>query len=302
MIKIGIADFDGHAGVFTHLLQNPDLPENERVPGALVVAGYADPRAAAFGAEGQQAAIANCQKMGVKMVDSMEDLLHFGIDAAMVLSVNGRYHLEKATYFLKAGIPTFIDKSFAGSTADARELVRLADETKTPLYSASSVRYAKNVKEDLDQPEKYGSILGLAACGPTIPLDGMHGLFFYGIHTIELIFTFMGRGIEWVSSTTQGDENIITAGWRDGRMATALLTGNHHGQGENGHSFIAWCEKDIAAHTAQPEGLGLMNSIVQFYTSGVSPVDPHQSLEVIALMDAAIASEARKGERVAVTL
>jgi predicted dehydrogenase len=301
MIKIGIADFDGHAGVFTHLLQNPDLAESERVPGARVIAGYADPRAASFGAENRQAAITNCQKMGVKMVDSVEDLLHSGIDAVMVLSVNGRFHLEKAAPFLKAGIPTYIDKSFAGSTTDARELVRLADETKTPLYSASSVRYAKNVKEILAQPEKYGSILGVAACGPTIPLDGMHGLFFYGIHTIELLFTFMGSGVEWVSSTTQGDENIITAGWRDGRMATALLAGSHHGQGENGHSFIAWCEKDTVVRTAQPDGLELVKNIIQFYTSGVSPVDPHQSLEGIALMDAAIASEARQGERVAVT-
>jgi predicted dehydrogenase len=302
MIKIGIADFDGHGGMFTHFIQNPDLAENERVSGAQVVAGYADPRAIAFGVEGMQSAVKGCEKMGVKMVDSMDDLIHSGIDAGMVLSVNGKYHLEKAAYFLKAGIPLFIDKSFAGSTADAREIVHLADETKTPLFSSSSIRNAKTVKEILTQPEKYGAVLGLTAYGPTFPLDGMHGFFFYGIHTIELLFAFMGSGVEWASCTNHGEETIMTAGWRDGRMVTALLTSGHVGPGENAHSFCAWCEKDTVIRTAQPDGFDLTRSIIQFYTTGVSPVDPHQSLECIALMDAAIASEAHNGERVSIAL
>ena len=166
---------------------------------------------------------------------------------------------------------------------------------------SSSVRCAKAVREVLEGREQFGAVLGMSACGPTIPLGGaypMHGLQFYGVHTIELVNQMMGGGVNWVSSVAEGERNILTLGWAGGRMASLLLGSAHHSPGENAHSFIAWCEKDIAVRYAQPDGLYLLRQIIQFFRDGKAPVSPDQSLEVIAIIEAAMASEARNGARI----
>ena len=75
--------------------------------------------------------------MGIKAVDNLDKLIA-QCDAFMLESVNGNTHLELAKKILPAKKPTFIDKPFANTVADAKEIARIAAQYGTPCWSSSA--------------------------------------------------------------------------------------------------------------------------------------------------------------------
>jgi len=63
----------------------------------------------------------------------------------MIESVDGRQHLEQVKQALASGKPLWIDKPLASSLEDAREILRLAKDAGVPWFSASALRYGKDV-------------------------------------------------------------------------------------------------------------------------------------------------------------
>ena len=68
-------------------------------------------------------------------------------DAILILSADGRVHLNQFKTICSYRKPVFIDKPFALSSADAGEIIRLAEEFQIPLMSASSLRHAEVLTE-----------------------------------------------------------------------------------------------------------------------------------------------------------
>src|SRR6188768_1216288 len=80
------------------------------------------------------------EKHGVEIVDSIDALLA-KVDVVLLESVDGRPHLAQVTPVFKAGKRVFIDKPLAASLEDARKIVELSKETRTPFFSSSSYRF-----------------------------------------------------------------------------------------------------------------------------------------------------------------
>ena len=111
-------------------------------------------------------------------------------------SREGEYHLEYATPGLKKGVATFVDKPFAYTLADAREIVRLAEANNTPVMSSSLLRqnpygeYFRNRFVEIG-PVGEGFVKGYG-------LSGLGGT----IHGLSLAQQIFGEGVEWVECTT----------------------------------------------------------------------------------------------------
>src|SRR5688500_17006947 len=84
------------------------------------------------------------QTDGVEIVDSIEALLQ-KVDVVLLTSVDGRPHLAQVTPVFQAGKRVFIDKPLAASLSDARAIVALSKQTRTPFFSASSVRFHQDI-------------------------------------------------------------------------------------------------------------------------------------------------------------
>ena len=135
------------------------------------------------------------KKFGVPLVDKPEDMIG-KVDGMLIEAVDGTVHLARAKPFLEKGIPCFVDKPFTCSTADAKKLIDLAATNKTLVFSSSSLRYAPEVVEYVADP-KHGKVVGCVAYGPASlsPLPERNaGLYHYGIHGIEVLYTIMGPG------------------------------------------------------------------------------------------------------------
>lgn len=291
MLALGMLDFDtSHAVEFTKRLAHKGVPKDQWVDGARIVVGcpgeseLAPQRIAGFEAE--------MKELGVPLVEKPTDMIG-KIDGVLIESLEGGVHLERARPFLEAGIPCFIDKPFACSVADAKKIVALAQENNTAVFSASSLRYAPDVVA-FNEDGKLGKILGVFSYGPATRADNKTdvprnpGLFHYGIHPLEALYTLMGPGCVWLSCKSEADVDVVTAKWNDGRVAT--LRGIRSGAAAYG--FTAFCEEGVE-HVAIDTTYvyrELLKQIVRFFVEKKSPLDVAVTVEMMAFMEAALSS------------
>jgi predicted dehydrogenase len=230
-------------------------------------------------------------KQGVRIVNSVEELLPL-VDAVLLESVDGRKHLEQARPAFAAGKPVFIDKPVAASLADTLEIYRLAEETKTPCFSSSSLRFAPETAE-LTAASK-GATQSCDAYGPCHHQVGHPDLFWYGIHTVEMLFTVMGSGCETVARTQTPDVEFVVGVWKDGRIGT--VRASYKGPARYGVTIFD--EKGPEAIAATPGERALTAQIAEFFRTGKSPVSAEETIEIVTFMEAADESKRQGGKPV----
>jgi hypothetical protein len=294
MIKLGILDFDtSHAVEFTKRLNNPEgTPKDQLVEGAQIVIGCAGE--SKLSPERIEGFTNQMKKYGVPLVDKPADMVG-KVDGMLIEAVDGTVHYERAKPFLEAGIPCFIDKPFTCSVADAKKIVELSEKRKAPVFSSSSLRYAPEVVEYVADP-KPGKLIGCIVYGPA-PLSPIPernaGLYHYGIHAAEMLYTLMGPGCNRVSNVSDKGVDVVTGHWKDGRVAT--LRGIR--EGASSYGFTAFSEKGIKAATVGTAVIyrELLKKVVEFFKSGKSPVEPATMIEIMAFIEAANKSSANHG-------
>ncbi|MGH9799595.1 MAG: Gfo/Idh/MocA family protein [Blastocatellia bacterium] len=291
-IKVGIIGTDtSHVPAFTKLLNDPKEPGY--ISGARVVAAFkgGSPDVESSHTRVEKFAAEIRDKYGVEIVGSIEELLT-KVDAVLLESVDGRPHLAQARPVLKAKKRVFIDKPFTASYADAREIVRLSRESGTPFFSSSSLRYANDIVA-LKNKAELGGIIGAMSFSPS-PTEAHHpDLFWYGIHGVETLFTLMGAGCESVTRTNSAGADVVTGKWKDGRIGT--FRGVRDGKQDYGAVAFGGKSNALTTPPMKVDYRNLLVEIVKFFQTGVAPIQPEETLEIMAFMEAADLSKARGG-------
>jgi predicted dehydrogenase len=194
---------------------------------------------------------------------------------------------------IQAKKPFFIDKPVASSFADTQLIYEEAEAAGVPIFSASSLRYMSNAQA-VRHNGKIGEVLGGDAFSPATIEAGHPDLFWYGIHGVEILFTVMGSGCESVSRVTTPDADVVIGKWQDGRIGT--FRGTRTGKHEYGGTAFGSEGNLVLGKYEGYEPLAV--KIAEFFKSGVSPVDPAETLEIYAFMEAADESKRRGGETV----
>ncbi|HEX2861839.1 MAG TPA: Gfo/Idh/MocA family oxidoreductase [Lacunisphaera sp.] len=287
-LRIGLIGLDtSHAVVFTRLLNDPKNPDH--VPGGRIVAAYkAGSPDIANSVSRIEGFVAELKKdPGIVFYDSIPELVR-NVDAVMIVSVDGRPHLEQAKQVFPSKKPLFVDKPAAGTLRDTIELFRLARESGTPCYSVSSLR--ANAKAALANA-KFGELRGAFTYGPA-ELEPHHpDLFWYGIHSVETLFTLMGPGCQTVVRTQTGNAEVATGVWADGRVGTMRGT-------RDARSIYGFTVFGSQAVVTPELGRGynlLLEEVIAFFKTGVPPVTAEETIEIFTFMEAADESKRRGG-------
>jgi hypothetical protein len=289
LIKIGMIGLDtSHVIAFTETINNPQAKGH--VAGAKVVAGFkggsSDIESSFSRVDGYTKTLQ--EKYGVTIYDSIDELCR-RVDAVMIEAVDGRPHLAQARQVIAAQKTLYIDKPMAGSLADVFEIFRLAEEASVPVFSSSSLRFAKST-----QTVRQGSIgrVHYARTSSPASLEPHHpDLFWYGVHGCEALFTVMGTGCESVRRGETADGKIEVIGkWQGDR--TGIF------QEGKGYSGIARGAQGEAAIGDFDGYQALVGEIVRFFQTKQVPVSPKETLELFAFMEAADESKRRGGEEV----
>ena len=285
-LRLGIIGCDtSHVTAFTETLSNPDAKGH--VAGGKVVAAYKGGSADIPSSISRVKGYANTlqEKYGVKMYDSIEELCK-NVDAVLLESVDGRPHLEQVKPVLQARKPVFIDKPMAASLPDVIEIFRLAREAKVPIFSSSSLRFARDTQAVHNG--SIGKVTYAETYGPC-ELEPHHpDLFWYGVHGVESLFTIMGTGCQTVQRQTTPDGKIEVVGtWSGGRKGVFREDKSFHG--------LAKSEKGETAAGSFDGYQPLLVAIMKFLETGVAPVKPEETIEIIAFMEAADESKKQGG-------
>lgn len=287
-IRVGIIGLDtSHAIAFTKEMNAADAKED--IAGCKVVAAY--PKGSPD-IESSTKRVPDytrqMQEMNVEIVDSIEALLS-RVDCVLLETNDGRPHLEQALPVLKAKKRMFIDKPVAADLADAIAIYQAAKKLDCPIWSASSLRYAKGAQEI--RGGAIGKVLGCDAYSPA-PTEPTHpDLFWYGIHGVETLFTVMGPGCESVVRASSPESDVVVGTWPSGRLGT--FRGIRAGKADYGGT--AFGEKEIRQVGSYGGYRPLVVEIVKFFKTGEVPVDEKETLEIYAFMQAAQSSKEASG-------
>lgn len=286
--RVGMIGLDtSHSTSFTKLLNaTPALPEFD---GYRIVAAYPQ------GSKDIKSSVQQIPKyteavkeLGVEIVNSIEELLQ-KVDVVVLLTNDGRVHLEQAIPVFKAGKPVYIDKPMAASLHDAIKIFDLAKQYKVPVFSSSALRFVDNLQEI--EKGKFGKVLGADTYSPA-PIEKTHpDLFWYGIHGVEELYTAMGVGCKKVVRVHTDSTDFVVGTWEDGRIGA--IRGTRTGQ----HIYGGTVYTDQGAFVLdQHKGYtNLLKAIIEFFKTGISPVNPQETIEIMAFMEAADLSKKRGG-------
>jgi len=293
MIKIGIVDLDSsHSPDFVKRINHVGIEEEQWVEGAKVVAAY--PGCSSVTSqekfEEYKRVIKECR---VKMVDSPEELLG-KVDAVMIESIDGTRHFSPAKMFIERGIPTFVDKPFTCSLKEAVNLVKTAKKNNVPLFSASSLRYAPEVVE-ITEKRVIGEVIAVDVITPCKINEKNPELFNYGIHGVEMLYTFMGAGCEFVQSVSTEYGQVVAAKWKDGRLGMVRC----YRKGAGGFGFFVIGDRGNLHKMISEKYIyrELLKQVIKMFEKGISPLDNKVTLEIINFIECAQQSS-RNGERI----
>lgn len=293
-LKVGLIGLDtSHVVAFSRLLNDPKDPH--RVPGARVVAGFPG------GSPDMPLSVNRVQgftedirgKFGVSILASPEAVAE-AADLVFITAVDGRTHRDLFQRIVRFGKPTYIDKPLAVSVADARAILEGASSAGVPVMSSSSLRYAESFVAALGDAS-LGGVTGVDVSGPLDLEPTQPGLFWYGIHAIEMVVAAMGPGCRRLRAVTSEGSEVYVAEWTDGRIAT--IRGNRTGHqdftcvlhGVKGFRLV------YPYSTGKPPYAGLLAAILRSLPAGKSAVPALETLEVIRLIEAANAARAGAG-------
>lgn len=304
-IKVGVIGLDNYQAVaFTELFHNPKAAEN--LSGLKVVAAFP------AGSPDIEESVRELpkwtdgiKKLGVEVLDSPEAVLK-RVDAVLVMSIDGRAHLEQLKPVLKAGKPVYVGRPLTASLADAVEIFRLAGEHKTPIFSCSQHRFSPGFIGMRNHPE-VGEVLGADVYGGC-PREPHHpDLFWHGVHGVETLYTIMGQGCVSVARTSTDVADVVTGTWKDGRVGTyrgirkgapkysatvfgtkGVSTAGIYGHGVPVKGVVPTNDKYMGYEATAIE-------IAKFFKTRTPPVSAEETTELFAFMEAAEESKRQGG-------
>lgn len=132
--------------------------------------------------------------------DSPEEMIG-NVDAVIVATDDGNEHVARCKPFVDAGIPMFVDKPLVNTEEDLRTFVRWRKEG-AKFISSSCMRYAKEYETYYHNHYELGKLFYI--CSPMAKKYEN-----YGIHALEAMYPFLGKGFISVRNTGTYERTVV---------------------------------------------------------------------------------------------
>lgn len=224
-----------------------------------------------------------CEKFGVEQCASIEELIEKS-DGIVVLSPdNCEFHEELCQLPLRSGKPCYVDKTFAPTRAAAERIFAIAEESGTPCWSTSALRYAAEYKD------AGKDLLAASFWGP-------NDFEIYSIHQLEPLMMLMGVPARRVMAMTAEGWYQLTVEFTDGR--TGSIAGYVHGA-----PFLCnlHCRGESRLIEAKSDFFHeFILALAEFYRTGKEPVPHAETLAIMAVREAGLKALEQPGQWVEV--
>lgn len=210
-----------------------------------------------------------CEKFGVEQCATMEELIEKS-DGLVVLSPNNcEFHEELCQLPLRSGKPCYVDKTFAPDRETAERIFAIAEESGTPCWSTSALRYAAEYKD------AGKDLLAANFWGP-------NDYEIYSIHQLEPLMMLMGVPAKRVMATSAEGWYQLTVEFTDGRVGS--ISGYVYGS-----PFICnlHCKGESRMIEVKSDFFhDFIVALTNFYRTGTVPVPHKDTVEIMAVRTA----------------
>ena len=219
------------------------------------------------------------------IVENPTDMLG-KVDAVLVDHRHGKYHLEAVRPFVEAGIPVFVDKPFTTDLKEGIAFVRMAKKLKVPITSYSAVSLQQSAEQFKADLEKIGPLRSLVTSGPVDIDSQWGGVFFYGIHQVDLICNLISATPLVVSTLKNGKDAVATITYDDGSFA--VMHCFKEKWGGDFHASVVGAEGFADASLKADEKFYLtgIKRFCKMFETKVAPVAPVLYLRPVAILEA----------------
>jgi predicted dehydrogenase len=210
-------------------------------------------------------------------------------EAAFVCDMWGEYHREQALAFLEQGKGVFVDKPLAESSSDARAMIEAAESNGAVLSTCSSLRFDPAMVE---LKKKIVSSLGapeiVTVCSPCY-----QDLARYTVHGIEIMMHVVSPNtvVRLRNIGTSQRRHLILLEFADGACGVI-----HSWEG-HAYSVTAHCPRgqEVVKFSILDSSTPMVEAVLNSFESGRPVVPYEEALEVVKIIEAAVASRAAGG-------
>ncbi|MHB9106432.1 MAG: Gfo/Idh/MocA family protein [Armatimonadota bacterium] len=276
MLRMGIIGAENsHAGAISHIIN-----VEQAIPDMAVTHIWGETKAFAQAAA-EKGQIPTIVRDPLQMLGE--------IDCLMVDHRHGKFHLAAAAPFVDAGIPCFIDKPFCTSVKEGKWFLARRREKAVAVTTFSAISQQSCVAGIKEEIAKLGKLRVAQIFGPGDWKGKYGGIFFYGIHCVDLMTELFGPGVETVGAATNGKTCSLICRYPD--ELNVLITTHAAGPGgwvltvtgEHGtwHTPVSMDENGYLPGTRR---------FVEMFRTGIEPYDDARMLAPISVLEAAAAS------------
>lgn len=221
--------------------------------------------------------------LGIKVTENFEEAVA-DCEAILIEINDPSLHLEYFTRCAELGKKIFLDKPFADSMENALKIDSIAKEKNISYFTTSSLRYLAELDDALEgvtSPVESACVWGPLGKTP----DNSSGIVWYGVHTFEMLQRVMGNGAISVAAVPDAKGTVCVVTYQDGRRGIVELSLGDYSYGGTfrGEGF----KKEFAYTGKIPLYSPLIKEIGKFFKGETQAVAIRDSLEVMALLDAA---------------
>lgn len=224
------------------------------------------------------------------IVDEPPDMIG-RIDGVMLDHRDGKYHLPAARPFVEAGIPVFVDKPFCTDLAEGIEFVEFARSKRVPVTSFSTVPLQQSMLAFYDAAKQLGRLRAIVTAGPCDVESEYGGVFFYGIHQVEMVTKFIKAEPLEVTSARCGEDAVAVVAFEGGPVVThhllkewwaANFTAAAYGDDGAHHTELPWDKELYIA------GIRLFTGMFESRQEPFPPADYLRPIAILQAMDQAL--------------
>ena len=233
-----------------------------------------------YSEEGQDERQRQIEAWGVHVSRNFDEVVT-DCDAILICINDPAYHLEYFQRCAGLGKPIFLDKPLADTFANGKAIVTCAQEHDTRFFSASSLRFAPEL---VAACTAMPSPVFASAYGPLGKAPAGSSIIWYGVHAFEMLQRALGRGARTVQTHKVAQGVICVVQYEDSRRGVVELTVNSYAYAgclRNSEIAVPFAVSMDHVYAAQ------LSAILLFFQSGMIPVAWEDTLEVMALLDAA---------------
>lgn len=207
------------------------------------------------------------------------------VDGIMVDHRHGKYHLAAARPFVEAGVPAFIDKPFCYDPEEGREFLEMARKKGVAVTSFSTIAIHTVFRNFVKKLREAGRIGAGWISGPVDLKSPYGGVFFYGIHQVEVAMEAFGTNVDRVMFAGKGDSATAQLIYREGHIVTLhLLNGLPYG-----FAVGAFTEKGVLSKKLKGDKLPYLKGariFCKMFRTGEEPLTHERILKPILILDA----------------